>query len=114
MAIINPQQEQRREIFKAAETASEYQDAWSNWLLGHTVNKAFEVISKGERLLIAQNETGLKMQDPDKVRHRIMVCKQFIEDSPQETKPSGRIMSEEEAIKRVGKRITESLKKQNR
>ena len=114
MTIINPQQEHRREIFKAAETASEYQDAWSNWLLGHTVNKAFEVIAKGERLLIAQNETGLKMQDPDKVRHRIMVCKQFIEDSPKDTKPSGRMMSEQEAIKRVGKRITESLKKQNR
>lgn len=114
MTIINPQQEQRQTIYKAAQTASEYQDAWSNWLLGHTVNKAFEVIAKGERLLIAQNETGLKMQDPDKVRHRILVCKQFIEDNPQDTKPSGRIMSEQEAIKRVGKRITENLKKQNR
>ena len=100
-------------IQKATETASEYQDAWSNWLLGHTVNKAFEVIAKGERLLVAQNETGLKMQDPDKVRHRIMVCKLFIEDSPQDTQPSGRTMSHAEAIKRVGKRITENLKKQN-
>jgi hypothetical protein len=53
------------------------------------------------------------MQDPDKVRHRIMVCKQYLEDMPQDTKPSGRVMTEAEAIKGAGKRNTAKLKKQN-
>jgi len=113
MTIINKQQDVRREVHKAAEVAADYQDAWQHWLLGHTIEKAYTVISKGERLLIAQNETGLNMQDPDKVRHRIMVCKQYLEDMPQDTKPSGRLMTEAEAIKGAGKRNTAKLKKQN-
>jgi len=55
MKIINKQQEQRRTIHKAAELCAEYQDAWTNWLLGHTVEKAYTVIAKGERLLLAQS-----------------------------------------------------------
>ena len=113
MKIINKQQEQHRTIHKAAEVAADYQDSWQHWLLGKTIEKAYTVIAKGERLLIAQNETGLNMQDPDKVRHRIMVCKQYLEDMPQDTKPSGRLMTEAEAIKGAGKRNTAKLKKQN-
>ena len=113
MTIINKQIEHRRTIHKAAEIASDYQDAWQHWLLGKTTEKAYTVISKGERLLIAQNETGLNMQDPDKVRHRILTCKQYIEDMPQDTKPSGRLMTEAEAIKVAGKRNTAKLKKHN-
>ena len=113
MTIINKQQDARREVHKAAEVAADYQDAWQHWLLGHTIEKAFTVIAKGEQLLIAQNETGLNMQDPDKVRHRIMVCKHYIEDMPQDTKPSGRLMTEAEAIKGAGKQNTAKLKKQN-
>lgn len=82
MTIINQQRDTRREVHKAAEVAADYQDAWQHWLLGHTIEKVFTVIAKGEQLLNAQNETGLSMQDPDKVRHRIMTCKQYIEDNP--------------------------------
>ena len=113
MTIINKQQDTRREVHKAAELCADYQDAWQHWLLGKTTEKAYTVISKGERLLIAQNETGLKMQDPTAVRHRIMVCKQYLEDMPQDAKPSGRVMTEAEAIKGAGKRNTAKLKKQN-
>ena len=113
MTIINKQQDTRREVHKAAELCADYQDAWQHWLLGKTTEKAYTVISKGERLLIAQNETGLKMQDPTAVRHRIMVCKQYLEDMPQDTKPLGRVMTEAEAIKGAGKRNTAKLKKQN-
>ena len=113
MTIINKQQDARREVHKAAEVAADYQDAWQHWLLGHTIEKAFTVIAKGEQLLIAQNETGLNMQDPDKVRHRIMVCKQYLEDMPQDNKPSGSLMTEAEAIKGASKRNTAKLKKQN-
>ena len=113
MTINNKQQDARREVHKAAELCADYQDAWQHWLLGKTTEKAYTVISKGERLLIAQNETGLNMQDPDKVRHRIMVCKQYLEDMPQDTKPAGRVMTEAEAIKGAGKRNTAKLKKQN-
>lgn len=112
MNIENPKDEVRRKAYKAAEIAADYQDAWQHWLLGHTIEKAYTVIAKGERLLIAQNETGLNMQDPDKVRHRILTCKQYIEDMPQDTKPSGRLMTEAEAIKGAGKRNTAKLKKQ--
>ena len=113
MNIENPKDEIRRKAYKAAEIASDYQDAWQHWLLGKTTEKAYTVIAKGERLLIAMNETGLSLQSPDKVRHRIMVCKTYIEDMPHDTKPSGRVMSEAEAIKAVGKRNTAKLKKQN-
>jgi len=54
MKIINKQQEQRRTIHKAAELCAENQDAWTNWLLGHTVEKAYIFIAKGEQLLLAQ------------------------------------------------------------
>lgn len=113
MNIENRNDEVRRKAYKAAEIATDYQESWQHWLLGHTVEKAYTVISKGERLLIAQNETGLKMQDPTAVRHRIMVCKQYLEDRPPDNKPSGRLMTEAEAIKGAGKRNTAKLKKQN-
>lgn len=59
MKNINEQQENRRTIHKAAELCAEYQDAWSKWLLGHTVEKAYTVITKGDRFLLAQNEPWL-------------------------------------------------------
>ena len=110
MKIINKQQEQRRTIHKAAELCAEYQDAWTNWLLGHTVEKAYTVIAKGERLLLAQNETGLRMQDPTAVRHRVLTCKQFLEDNPPDI-TKGRVMSEADAIKEAARRNTEALRK---
>ena len=113
MTIINKQQDARREVHKAAELCADYQDAWQHWLLGKTVEKAFTVIAKGERLLVTQNETGLKMQDPTAVRLRINVCKQYLEDTPEpsDKPPAGRVMTEEEAIKRVGKQIAAKLSK---
>ena len=40
-----------------------------------------------------------------------MVCKQYLEDTPEPTDkpPAGRVMTEEEAIKRVGKQIAAKL-----
>ena len=111
MTIINPQQQHRQTIHKAAQLCADYQDAWQHWLLGHTVEKALTLISKAERLLIAQNETGLNMQDPDKVRHRILTCKQYLEDTASDIKSSGSTMTEEEALKRVTKRNTALLKR---
>lgn len=115
MTIVNKQQDARREVHKAAEIAADYQDAWQHWLLGHTIEKAFTVIVKGEQLLIAQNETGLTMQNPDKVRHRILTCKQYIEDNPDtsDKPPEGRVLTEKEAMRRVGKQIAEKLRKKN-
>ena len=113
MNIENPKDEVRRKAYKAAEVAADYQDAWQHWLLGHTIEKAFTVIAKGEQLLIAQNETGLNMQDPDKVRHRILTCKQYLEDNPDMSdKPSmGRVLTEKEAMRRAGKLAVEKLRK---
>lgn len=115
MTIINKQQDARREVHKAAEVAADYQDAWQHWLLGHTIEKAFTVIAKGEQLLIAQNETGLNMQDPDKVRHRILTCKQYLQDNPaMSDKPlAGRVLTEKEAMRRAGKLAVEKLRKKH-
>ena len=112
MTIINKQQDARREVHKAAELCADYQDAWQHWLLGKTVEKALTVIAKGERLLVTQNETGLNMQDPSAVRLRIATCKQYIEDEPDPSRPpAGRIHTDEEAMKIVGKRIAARLAK---
>ena len=112
MTIINKQDQKQRNAYKAAELCADYQQAWSNWLLGHTTEKALTVIAKGEALLIAQNETGLNMQDPSAVRLRIATCKQYIEDEPDPSRPpAGRIHTDEEAMKIVGKRIAARLTK---
>ena len=113
MNIENPKDEARRKAYKAAEVAADYQEAWANWLLGHTTEKALAVIAKGEALLVAQNETGLNMQDASAVRLRISTCKQYLEDTPESSDkpPAGRIHTDEEAMKIVGKRIAARLAK---
>ena len=116
MTIINKQQDARREVHTAAEVAADYQDAWAAWLLGNTIEKSLTVIAKGEHLLIVQNETGLNMQDPDKVRHRILICKQYLEDNPDmPDKPSmGRVLTEKEAMRRAGEQAAEKLRKKHK
>jgi hypothetical protein len=97
--------ETRKRMFDAAVIAGDYQNAWKNYMGEQNHHNAREVISLGEILLEKQYETGLSMQSPTYIRHRVLIAQDYLDKNPEkETDKLAQLRSDlVEYGKRTGK-----------
>ena len=97
--------ETRKRMFDAAVIAGDYQNAWKNYMGEQNHHTAREVINLGETLLEKQYETGLSMQSPTYIRHRVLIAQDYLDKNPEkETDKLAQLRSDlVEYGKRTGK-----------
>jgi len=97
--------ETRKRMFDAAVIAGDYQNAWKNYMAEQNHHNAREVINLGETLLEKQYETGLSMQSPTYIRHRVLIAQDYLSKNPEkETDKLAQLRSDlVEYGKRTGK-----------
>lgn len=75
---LTPQQQHRQDIYKAADLASEWQNAWRDFQVQPTTDLARTVISKGEALLGEQERLSTQFQKRDYIKHRVLVAEDYL------------------------------------
>ena len=97
--------ETRKRMFDAAVIAGDYQNAWKNYMAEQNHHNAREVINLGETLLEKQYETGMSMQSPTYIRHRVLIAQDYLSKNPEkETDKLAQLRSDlVEYGKRTGK-----------
>ena len=75
--------ETRKRMYDAAVLAGNYQDAWKAYMGEQNHHNAREVINLGETLLEKQYETGLSMQSPTYIRHRVLIAEDYLDKNPE-------------------------------
>ena len=75
--------ETRKRMYDAAVLARDYQNAWKNYMAEQNHHNAREVVNLGETLLEKQYETGLSMQSPTYIRHRVLIAQDYLDKNPE-------------------------------
>ena len=97
--------ETRKRMYDAAVLAGDYQTSWKNYMSEQNHDNAREVVNLGETLLERQYETGLSMQSPTYIRHRVLIAQDYLDKNPErETDKLAQLRSDlVEYGKRTGK-----------
>ena len=97
--------ETRKRMYDAAVLAGDYQASWKNYMAEQNHHNARKVISLGETLLERQYETGMSMQSPTYIRHRVLIAQDYLDKNPEkETDKLAQLRSDlVEYGKRTGK-----------
>jgi hypothetical protein len=93
MKYLTPQQQNKQDIYKAADLAVEWQTAWRAFQAQPSKELARSVISKGETLLSEQERLVTKFQRSEYIKYRVLVAEDYLSKAQ-----AGRIEPRSEAL----------------